>query len=50
MAQQAQETVHKMFKEGREPPWLSASIRQYHNYRKIILAWALSSKNIFIKK
>ncbi len=31
MAQQAQETVHKIFKEGREPPWLGASIMQCHN-------------------
>ena len=34
MAQQVQETVHKIRKEGRELPWPGATVLQYHNLQK----------------
>ena len=34
MAQQVQETVHKIRKEGRELPWPGATVMQYHNIQK----------------
>jgi hypothetical protein len=34
MAQQVQESVNKMRKEGRELPWIGATVMQYHNIQK----------------
>ena len=34
LAQQVQEAVCKIRKEGRELPWLGATIMQYHNLQK----------------
>ena len=45
MAQQVQETVHKICKECRELPWLSAAIMQYHNLQKDNFGIGSNSKN-----
>ena len=34
MAQQVQETVHKIGEEGWEPSWLGAAVMQYHYLQK----------------